>query len=112
MELEYWSSKGNYGGNVQESVGKRGFQVNKRSMQRDWSPVLGVAMMAAVSVRAQAPEQSAPPPATQTAPAPAPAQSPVLYQTNIAVDPARSESEAQAMGYKRVVLLPLKEYKK
>src|SRR5712691_2031780 len=89
MELEYWSSKGNYGGNVQESVGKRGFQVNKRSMQRVWAPVLGVAMMRAVSVRAQAPEQSAPPPATQTAPAPAPAQSPVPYQPKFAGDPKR-----------------------
>ena len=86
--------------------------MNKRSMQRLWAPVLGVAMMEAVSVRAQAPEQSAPPPATQTAPAPAPAQSPVPYQPKFAGDPARSESEAQALGYMRVVLRAQKEYKK
>ena len=86
--------------------------MNKRSMQRVWAPVLGVAMIAAVSVRAQAPEQSAPPPATQTAPAPAPAQSPVPYQPKFAGDPARSESEAQALGYMRVVLRAQKEYKK
>src|SRR5258706_4598225 len=112
MELEYWSSKRNYGGNVQESVGRRGFQVNKRSMQRVWAPALGVAMMGAVSVRAQAPEQSAPPPAAQTAPAPAPAQAPPVYQPKFAGDPARSESEAQALGYMRVVLRAQKEYKK
>jgi len=77
-------------------------------MQRVWAPVLGVAMMGAVSVRAQAPEQSAPPPATQTAPV----QSPVPYQPKFAGDPARSESEAQALGYMRVVLRAQREYKK
>ena len=86
--------------------------MNKRSMQRVWAPVLGVAMMGPVSVRAQAPEQSAPPPATQTAPAPAPAQSPLPYQPKFPGDPARSESEAQALGYMRVVLRAQKEYKK
>jgi hypothetical protein len=107
-----WSSKGNYGGNVQVEVGEEGFAVNKRSMQRFWAPVLGAAIMGAVPVWAQAPEQGAPPPATQTAPAPAPAQAPPLYQPKFAGDPARSESEAQALGYMRVVLRAQKEYKK
>src|SRR6266481_6843687 len=81
-------------------------------MQRVWAPVLGVAMMGAVSVQAQAPEQGAPPPAPQTAPAPAPAQAPPVYQPKFPGDPARSESEAQALGYMRVVLRAQKEYKK
>jgi type II secretory pathway pseudopilin PulG len=40
------------------------------------------------------------------APAPAP------YQPKFAGDPARSESEAQALGYMRVVLRAEREYKK
>ena len=86
--------------------------MNKRSMQWFWASVLGMAMMGAVSVPAQTSEQGAPPPATQTAPAPGPAQAPVTYQPKFEGDPARSESEAQALGYMRVVLRAQKEYKK
>ena len=86
--------------------------MNKRSMQWFWASVLGMAMMGAVSVPAQTSEQGAPPPATQTAPAPAPAQAPVAYQPKFEGDPAHSESEAQALGYMRVVLRAQKEYKK
>ncbi len=90
--------------------------MNKRQMQRLWAGVLGAGMMGAVPVWAQAPEQGAPPPAaqdtTQTAPAAAPVQAPVVYQPKFSGDPARSESEAQALGYMRVVLRAQKEFKK
>ena len=70
-------------------------------------------MMGTVLARAQAPEQGgAPPPATQTVPANAPTQAPSAYQPKFAGDPAKSESEAQALGYMRVVLRAQKEYKK
>jgi hypothetical protein len=69
-------------------------------------------MVEVVPVWAQAPEQGAPPAATQTAPEPAPVQAPVAYQPKFAGDPAHSESEAQALGYMRVVLRAQKEYKK
>jgi len=90
--------------------------VNKRRMKRLWAGVLGAGMMGAVPLSSQAPEQGAPPPppqdTTQTTPAPAPAQPPVVYQPKFPGDPARSESEAQALGYMRVVLRAQKEYKK
>lgn len=92
--------------------------MNKRRMQRLWAGWLAAGMLAAVPVwaQAQAPEQGAPPPAAQdttpTAPAAAPVQAPVVYQPKFAGDPARSESEAQALGYMRVVLRAQKEYKK
>jgi len=44
--------------------------------------------------------------------APAPAQSSAPYKPQFAGDPARSESEAQALGYMRVVLRAEHEYKK
>jgi hypothetical protein len=42
----------------------------------------------------------------------APTPSAVAYQPKFAGDPARSDSEAQALGYMRVVLRAQKEYKK
>jgi hypothetical protein len=66
---------------------------------------------------AQAPTQ-APEPAPAETPAAAPAAAPVQvappvpYQPKFAGDPAHSESEAQALGYMRVVLRAQKEYKK
>jgi hypothetical protein len=79
--------------------------------------MLALGLMGGVLARAQAPEQSAPPAPTQeaaqtTAPAAAPAQPPVVYQPKFPGDPARSESEAQALGYMRVVLRAQREYKK
>jgi len=53
----------------------------------------------------QAPGQSAPPSTTSTS-------APGAYQPKFPGDPARSESEAQALGYMRVVLRAQKEYKK
>jgi len=64
--------------------------------------------MATLSVWAQAPEPGALPQTT----APAPVQAPAAYQPKFAGDPARSESEAQALGYMRVVLRAQREYKK
>ncbi len=46
------------------------------------------------------------------APAQAPAPTSPQYQPKFAGDPARSESEAQALGYMRVVLRAQHEYKK
>ncbi len=85
--------------------------MNKRWMQKLWAPALVVAAMGAIPLWAQTPEQGAPP-ATQAVPAPAPVPVPVPYQPKFAGDPARSESEAQALGYMRVVLRAQKEYKK
>jgi hypothetical protein len=75
--------------------------------------MLGATMMGTALAQAQTPEQGgAPPPATQTAPPNAPAQAPSAYQPKFAGDPAKSDSEAQALGYMRVVLRAQKEYKK
>ena len=103
-----WSSKRNYGGNVQVGGTEEEFAVNKTWIHRFLALMLGAATMGAVPGLAQAPEQSAPAPAAQAAPAPAPAP----YQPKFAGDPAKSESEAQALGYMRVVLRAQKEYKK
>src|SRR5271167_1369919 len=61
--------------------------------------ILAIGMMAAGLALAQ--EQ-----------APASTQAPGSYQPKFAGDPARSESEAQALGYMRVVLRAEREYKK
>jgi len=74
-------------------------------MTQLWATLLGAAIVGAIPVWAQAPEQAAPPPAT-SAPAPG------AYQPKFSGDPARSESEAQALGYMRVVLRAQREYKK
>jgi hypothetical protein len=48
----------------------------------------------------------------EQAPIAAPAQAAVPYQAKFPGDPARSESEAQALGYMRVVLRAERDYKK
>ena len=53
---------------------------------------------------------SPPPPSSSTSPSPSPSVPP--YQPKFKGDPARSESEAQALGYMRVVLRAQREYKK
>jgi hypothetical protein len=65
-------------------------------------------IVGSASASAQSPAPAAPP--DTSAPAPAPASAP--YQPKFAGDPAHSESEAQALGYMRVVLRAQKEYKK
>jgi hypothetical protein len=66
--------------------------------------ILAVALLSASVAHGQT--ESAPAP---TAPAPPPA---ATYQPKFPGDPARSESEAKALGYMRVVLRAQREYKK
>jgi hypothetical protein len=89
-------------------VVQEAYTVNNVTMHRFLAIMLGAATIAAGSAWAQTPEQGAPAPATQ---APA-AQAGAPYQPKFAGDPAKSESEAQALGYMRVVLRAQKEYKK
>jgi hypothetical protein len=77
-------------------------------MTRLWAGALLVGILGTMSVWAQTQETGAPP---ETA-APAPAQAAPAYQPKFPGDPAHSESEAQALGYMRVVLRAQKEYKK
>lgn len=77
--------------------------MNKKRIQRLAATGLAAWLISGVVVRAQVPEQAAAP--TQVAP-------PAAYQPKFAGDPARSESEAQALGYMRVVLRAQREYKK
>ncbi len=93
--------------------------VNKRRMQGLAALVLAAWVVSGAMALAQAPTQApepAPTPAPAEAPAAAPAPvqvaTPVPYQPKFAGDPAHSESEAQALGYMRVVLRAQKEYKK
>jgi type II secretory pathway pseudopilin PulG len=67
--------------------------------------VLGGLMAAALPLWTQT---QGPSPST----APAAGTTPGAYQPKFAGDPARSESEAQALGYMRVVLRAQREYKK
>jgi hypothetical protein len=69
--------------------------VSRRRIQRYCAGILAVGMMGAGLVLAQAPAQ----PSAQ-------------YQPKFPGDPARSEAEAQALGYMRVVLRAEREYKK
>ena len=100
--------------------------VNKSPMMKLWAATLVLAWMFAGLARAQEPQSGSPPPAAQDtsqtppsaqAPAEASTQAPTPppappYQPKFAGDPAHSESEAQALGYMRVVLRAQKEYKK
>ncbi|HSZ62119.1 MAG TPA: hypothetical protein VK828_10000 [Terriglobales bacterium] len=79
--------------------------MSRMGMQRYWAGILAVGVLGAglagatASASAQTAEQ-APPPAAST------------YKPNFPGDPARSDSEAQALGYMRVVLRAQREYKK
>jgi hypothetical protein len=74
-----------------------GFGVIGRRKQRFYAVILAIAIFAAPAlVKAQAPAGT-------------PAGT---YQPKFPGDPARSESEAQALGYMRVVLRAQREYKK
>lgn len=70
-----------------------------RRIQRFCAGIVAVSMMAVGLALAQAPAQGSAPPAG-------------TYQPKFPGDPARSESEAQALGYMRVVLRAQREYKK
>ena len=90
-------------GNVQVDGIEEAIAVNKRVIQRVGAAVLGALIVGAIPACVQAQEPGTPP---QTA-APPPA-----YQPKFSGDPAHSESEAQALGYMRVILRAQKEYKK
>jgi hypothetical protein len=75
--------------------------VIQRRMYLFSAGILVVGMMGAAFTGAQ--EQSSSQPSTQSSAA---------YQPKFPGDPARSESEAQALGYMRVVLRAQREYKK
>ena len=70
-----------------------------------WAGVLIAVTMAIAQAGAQAPQAGTQPAAAGSAPAAA-------YQPKFAGDPARSDSEAQALGFMRVVLRAQREYKK
>jgi hypothetical protein len=89
-------------GGIEEAIA---VNKSKRRMTQLWATVLGASIVGAIPVWAQAPGQTAQSPAT-SAPAPG------TYQPKFSGDPARSESEAQALGYMRVVLRAQREYKK
>ncbi len=82
-------------------------------MQRYGAGILAVGMMGAGLGRAQAPApgQTTEPASGQTT-APTTVPPSITYQPKFPGDPARSESEAQALGYMRVVLRAEHEYKK
>lgn len=75
--------------------------MNGNRIQRYFAGILAMGMIAAGLAMAQAAEQ-----------AQAPAQPSSQYQPKFPGDPARSESEARALGYMRVVLRAEREYKK
>ena len=79
--------------------------MNRRNICRFCVFLLAVGMIGAGWAESQ--EQV---PAPVPAPTPAPAAVP--YQPKFPGDPARSESEAQALGYMRVVIRAQREYKK
>ena len=75
--------------------------MNKQQRQRLSAWILTIVIAGTGLARAQPPAQ---------APAQAPPTAP--YKPNFPGDPARSESEAQALGYMRVVLRAQREYKR
>jgi hypothetical protein len=81
----------NYGSNLWHQAVKEGRMVNKKRIQRLCAWLLTAAILGAVTASGQG---GAP------------------YQPKFPGDPARSESEAQALGYMRVVLRAEREYKK
>ncbi len=83
--------------------------MTQRRMRRYGAGILAVGVMGAGMAMAQAP--ASPPTSGQTT-APTAAPPSATYQPKFPGDPARSESEAQALGYMRVVLRAEHEYKK
>ena len=81
--------------------------MNKGRIQRFWAGILAVGMIGGGLALGQAPTQ-----APEQAPTQAPTQAPAPYQPKFTGDPARSESEAQALAYMRTMLRAQREYKK
>jgi hypothetical protein len=83
--------------------------VKRRRMRRYFAGILGVGLMAPGLTLAQASASGqAPAPASESTTA----QPSTTYQPKFSGDPARSEAEAQALGYMRVVLRAEHAYKK
>lgn len=87
--------------------------MNRGRIQRYFAGILAVGMIGAGLGLAQAQDsaQTTAPTSGQTA-GQTTAQPSATYQPKFVGDPARSESEAQALGYMRVVLRAEHEYKK
>ena len=83
--------------------------MNESRVYQRVAGILAVGTMGAGLALAQA---QAPTPAAEPAPAPPTQLQASAYQPKFPGDPARSESEAQALGYMRVVLRAQREYKK
>ena len=83
--------------------------MNRGRMRRYYAGILAVGMMGVGLGWAQ--EQASSQASSQTT-AQTTAQTSGTYQPKFPGDPARSESEAQALGYMRVVLRAQREYKK
>ncbi len=81
----------NYGGNPSKSGPVEGFAVTEMKKQRFYAGILAIVIMAGGVAAGQAP---------------------AAYTPKFPGDPAKSESEAQALGYMRVVLRAQREYKK
>lgn len=81
----------NYGGNPRKRSSQQELAVNQHQRQRISACILAIAMVGTALARAQAPAP---------------------YQPKFPGDPARSEPEAQALGYMRVVLRAQREYKR
>ena len=93
--------------------------MNGRRMLRDGAGMLVLALLGVISAlavgltSATAAAQTTPEAAASAAaPTQASSQASSPYQPKFAGDPARSDSEAQALGYMRVVLRAQREYKK
>ncbi len=72
--------------------------MNKKRIQWIGAGTLALGMMGTVGARGQNPAPGPPPAPAQDASQTPPAQAPAAYQPKFSGDPARSESEAQALG--------------
>jgi hypothetical protein len=96
---------------------EKGMAMNGSRMLRYCAGMLVLGLIGVVLALAAASTSALAQTATQTpaevsAPTQTSAQAPSHYQPKFAGDPARSDSEAQALGYMRVVLRAQREYKK
>ena len=93
-------------------------QSGRKSAKRSWDYFLNAILMCCLgaslsSASAQtAPGQDSAAPATQAAPAPTLPPGEPTYKPKFPGDPARSDSEAAALGYMRVVLRAQRQFNK
>jgi len=91
----------NYGGNPVKRLACGGFRVIRTRRLWTYAGIFLLALMVTPFGLSQAPAE-----------APAAAPTGAVYQPKFPGDPARSESEAQALAYMRVALRAEREYKK